>query len=89
MLYFGDTSPPSASENSYKKDLVKHCMLALQTVQHKGHIIIKLKESFSLFTAGLIFMMYKLFDSVCLMKPYASDFYSTDQYLICNGLNIH
>ena len=78
MLYFGDTSPLFDTENSYKKDLVKHCLLALQTVQHKGHVIIKLKESYSLFTAGLIFMMYKLFDSICMIKPYASDFYSTD-----------
>lgn len=58
MLYYGDIEIDTDTENAFKKEFTKHCILALQTVQHKGNTIIKLKEVFSSFTAGLIFMMY-------------------------------
>jgi len=87
MLYYGDLEK-SVGDNGPKYDLLNHCIACLQTVHHKGNAIIKLTDSFNLFNASLIFLLYQLFEQVTVTKPYAGDFTTFDQFLTCTGLRI-
>jgi hypothetical protein len=51
-------------------------------------MILKLPDAFTLFNASLAFLMYHLFESVTVSKPYASDFETSVQYLVCSGLHV-
>lgn len=73
MLYFGSTTPSS---------LLTHVALALQTTHHKGSVILHLSNSLDLFQSSAIFLLYLLFDSVAVIKPYASDFGEHDRLVV-------
>ena len=90
MLYFGDTKvkAPAGVEKEilYRKDFLKHCILGLATIQHGGNLVLKVYETYSAFTVGILFMLYHLFKTVTLMKPYNISFLSNRQYIVCKGL---
>ena len=90
MLYFGDTKAKahicSEKETLYKKDFLKHCILGLATLQHGGNLVLKVYETYSAFTVGILFALYHLFKTVTVMKPYNISFLSNRQYIVCKGL---
>ena len=49
-------------------------------------MILKLFESESEFTVGLIYILYSQFESILLNKPYCTSPLTSSQYLICKGL---
>ncbi|RVE50848.1 hypothetical protein evm_004415 [Chilo suppressalis] len=59
------------------------CLAALMLVRTGGHFVVKLFDVFTLFSVGLIYIMYKCFDHVCIHKPVTSRPANSERYLIC------
>ena len=83
MLYFGDTKNGSAlkdkrdKEIRYRSEFLKHCILGLTTLQHGGNMVLKVYETYTAFTVGILFVLYHLFKTVAIVKPYNSSFLSS------------
>ena len=60
--------------------------MGLMVTQHNGNLVIKMHEMHDMVTMGLLYTMYNLFQKISIVKPYASTFLSSRQYLICKGL---
>jgi hypothetical protein len=80
MLYYGESpfeksdfgqEQVETNEVLYKPYLLQHTIVGLSCLQHKGNMVLKLHETESEFTVGIIFILYALFDSVLLNKPYS------------------
>lgn len=61
------------------------CLVALMIVRTGGHFVTKLFDLFTLFSVGLVYLMYRCFDSVCIFKPNSSRPANSERYLICKG----
>lgn len=59
------------------------CLVALMIVRPGGHFVTKLFDLFTPFSAGLIYLMYRCFDSICIFKPNSSRPANSERYLIC------
>ncbi|XP_031833970.1 cap methyltransferase 1 isoform X2 [Nomia melanderi] len=59
------------------------CLVALMIVRVGGHFVTKLFDIFTTFSAGLVYIMYRCFDEVCLFKPNSSRPANSERYLIC------
>lgn len=59
------------------------CLVALMIVRPGGHFVTKLFDLFTPFSAGLVYLMYRCFDSVCIFKPNSSRPANSERYLIC------
>ena len=91
MLYYGDTKAKtkaavSARELSHTEDLLWHIIAGLSVLQHDGSLIVKIYTTQHLVTAGIVFLMYYLFRSVSIIKPYTVNGLSQRQYLVCKGI---
>mmetsp|Transcript_25973 Transcript_25973/g.34784 ORF Transcript_25973/g.34784 Transcript_25973/m.34784 type:complete len:109 (-) Transcript_25973:1131-1457(-) len=98
MLYYADTrligeeefkvTEPTAeaSESARLQNLLAHCIIGLATLQHNGSMVIKLYETHDVLSVSILFMLYGLFQKVCVLKPYATSFFESRQYLVCRGL---
>ncbi|KAK2588336.1 hypothetical protein KPH14_004352 [Odynerus spinipes] len=61
------------------------CLVALMIVRNGGHFVTKLFDLFTPFSAGLIYLMYRCFDEICIFKPNTSRPANSERYLICKG----
>ncbi|EFN75874.1 Uncharacterized protein KIAA0082-like protein [Harpegnathos saltator] len=61
------------------------CLIALMIVRTGGHFVTKLFDLFTPFSVGLVYLMYRCFDSVCIFKPNSSRPANSERYLICKG----
>ncbi|XP_063624160.1 cap-specific mRNA (nucleoside-2'-O-)-methyltransferase 1 [Cydia splendana] len=59
------------------------CLAALMLVRTGGHFVVKLFDVFTPFSVGLIYIMYRCFDKVCIHKPVTSRPANSERYLIC------
>ncbi|XP_026734620.1 cap-specific mRNA (nucleoside-2'-O-)-methyltransferase 1 isoform X2 [Trichoplusia ni] len=59
------------------------CLAALMLVRTGGHFVVKLFDVFTLFSVGLIYILYRCFDKVCIHKPVTSRPANSERYLIC------
>lgn len=59
------------------------CLVALMIVRPGGHFVTKLFDLFTPFSVGLVYLMYKCFDSVSIFKPNTSRPANSERYLIC------
>lgn len=75
MLYFGGEGD-NLNEAQYKQKMLEHVINGLKTVQHNGSILLKVYETYSAFTVSLIYILYSLFESVFITKPWGSSFAS-------------
>ncbi|KAF5272716.1 hypothetical protein FQA39_LY07743 [Lamprigera yunnana] len=69
-----------------KQLYVCQCLTALEIVRAHGHFVTKLFDLFTPFSIGLIFLMYKCFEKITILKPNASRPANSERYLICYGL---
>lgn len=58
------------------------CLAALSLVQKGGHFIVKLFDVFTLFSAGLVYLMHQCFKQITIIKPNASRPGSSERFLI-------
>ena len=61
------------------------CLVALSIVRTGGHFVCKLFDLFTPFSIGLIYLMYRAFDQVCIHKPNTSRPANSERYIICKG----
>lgn len=62
------------------------CLMALEIVRNNGHFVTKVFDLFTPFSVGLVYLMYKCFQKVTILKPNASRPANAERYLICYGL---
>lgn len=62
------------------------CLMALKIVRNNGHFVTKVFDLFTSFSVGLIFLMYKCFRKIAILKPNSSRPANAERYLICYGL---
>lgn len=61
------------------------CLVALMIVRVRGHFVTKLFDLFTPFSAGLIYLMYRCFEEICIFKPNTSRPANSERYLICKS----
>ncbi|XP_072753368.1 cap-specific mRNA (nucleoside-2'-O-)-methyltransferase 1 [Anoplolepis gracilipes] len=59
------------------------CLMALMIVRPGGHFVTKLFDLFTPFSVGLIYLMYRCFENICIFKPNSSRPANSERYLIC------
>lgn len=64
------------------------CLIALMIVRPGGHFVTKLFDLFTPFSIGLVYLMYKCFDSISIFKPNTSRPANSERYLICKRKRI-
>ncbi|KAI1280796.1 Cap-specific mRNA (nucleoside-2'-O-)-methyltransferase 1 [Halotydeus destructor] len=60
-------------------------LCALGILRTGGHFVCKLFDIFTPFSVGLVYIMYRCFDQVCLFKPNTSRPANSERYLICKS----
>ena len=61
-------------------------LCALSVLRKGGHFICKVFDLFTPFSIGLVYLMYRAFDQICIFKPVTSRPANSERYLICKGL---
>jgi hypothetical protein len=74
--------PDSSQEIKYKKFLLINTLLAFKCLAREGNFVIKLYDTFTNFTIGLIYFIFKNFESVTIFKPVSTRQYSSARYLV-------
>lgn len=59
------------------------CIVALSIVRVNGHFVTKLFDLFTPFSVGLVYLMYKCFKEVTIIKPNTSRPANSERYLVC------
>lgn len=59
------------------------CLTALSILREKGHFVCKLFDLFTPFSVGLIYLMYKCFEEIAIVKPNTSRPANSERYLVC------
>jgi len=59
------------------------CLVALMIVRPGGHFVTKLFDLFTPFSIGLVYLMYRCFEYICIFKPNSSRPANSERYLIC------
>lgn len=82
-----EISMPSASKELLSKELIIcNCIIALGVLQMNGTFIMKVSNTFTRFTVGLIYLLYKCFHAIAIVKPNGSRPISSERYLICKWM---
>lgn len=56
---------------------------ALSILREGGHFVCKLFDLFTPFSMGLVYLMYRAFDQVCIFKPVTSRPANSERYIVC------
>ena len=67
----------------YKNFLLINILLCFQILNKGGNFVIKIYDSFSLFTVSLIYILYKAFEKITVIKPFSTRPYSSSRYIVC------
>ena len=77
-----DFNPDYSQEIQYKKFFLINTLLAFKCLAKDGNFIIKLYDTFTHFTIGLIYLIFKNFERVSIFKPVSTRQYSSSRFLI-------
>lgn len=58
-------------------------LVAISIVRTEGHFVCKLFDLFSPFSAGLVYLLYRAFDQICIFKPNTSRPANSERYIVC------
>jgi cap1 methyltransferase len=67
------------SKNIY----ICQCLIALEILKKHGHFVTKVFDVFTCFSVGLLYLIYKCFEKVCILKPNSSRPANSERYVIC------
>ncbi|XP_072399860.1 cap-specific mRNA (nucleoside-2'-O-)-methyltransferase 1 isoform X1 [Diabrotica undecimpunctata] len=70
-----------------KSIYICQCLVALEIVRSHGHFVTKLFDVFTPFSVGILFLMFKCFEKVAILKPNSSRPANSERYFICSNLN--
>ncbi|CAG4971708.1 unnamed protein product [Colias eurytheme] len=80
---FSVTGQENLQEILSKQLYLCQCLAALMLVRTGGHFVVKLFDVFTKFSVGLIYIMYRCFEKVCIFKPVTSRPANSERYLVC------
>lgn len=78
--------PNGIKELFTKQFHLSNCVLALSLLCVRGTFISKIFDSFTPFTVGLIYLMYKCFDEIAIIKLNSSRPANSERYLVCRRM---
>ena len=58
-------------------------MLCFELLNKGGKCVLKIYDSFSLFTISLIYILYQNFEKITVIKPFSTRPYSASRYIVC------
>lgn len=73
-------------ELSAQRLLLCEIVTMLTCLKQGGHFVCKFFDILSESTAGLVWLLYQLFDEICITKPLSSRPANAERYIICKGL---
>jgi len=73
-------------EQYNKRQLIISCRYALTKLNEGGHFVCKILDTLTRFTAGLIYLLYRSFKSICILRPFTLDPASPERFLVCREL---
>lgn len=78
-------------QENYQEVHVKRLVLcqfltAINLLTKGGNFVCKIFDVFTPFTAGLVYILYRIFDKICIINPYSSRPANSERYIICQGL---
>ncbi|CAH8837433.1 unnamed protein product [Trichobilharzia szidati] len=83
---FDVSSQYNLQEVLSKQIYLCQCLCALINLRPGGHFLTKLFDTFTEFTAGLIYVMGHLFEEISIIKPVTSRPANSERYLVCKSL---
>lgn len=72
-----------SAEVVHKHSTLNYCLLALTLLRPNGSFIVKIYMTQQLFTVGLLYLMYRCFDKISVVKPNSCRSDNSEGYLIC------
>jgi 23S rRNA U2552 (ribose-2'-O)-methylase RlmE/FtsJ len=69
-----------------QKLLLCEIITMLTSLKQGGHFVCKFFDIVDEFTANLVWLLYQLFDEVCITKPLSSRPANSERYVVCKGL---
>ncbi len=69
-----------------KQLLLAQSVAALATLRVGGHFVVKCFDLFTPFSAGLLYLLHRSFDAICLYKPAQSRPANSERYIVCAGM---
>ncbi len=76
-------SPDYSQEMKYRKFMLINIILCFELLNKGGYFILKIYDSFSLFTISLIYILYQNFEKITVIKPFSTRPYSASRYVVC------
>ncbi|CEP07356.1 hypothetical protein [Parasitella parasitica] len=73
-------------ELSAQRLLLCEVVTMLTCLKQGGHFVCKFFDILSESTAGLVWLLYQLFDEICITKPLSSRPANAERYIVCKGL---
>ena len=61
-------------------------VVGLSLCKRGGHFVCKIFDSFTPFTVGMINLMWRHYERVCVVKPRTSRAANSERYVVCRGL---
>ncbi|CDW57523.1 cap specific mRNA [Trichuris trichiura] len=61
-------------------------LCALMVLGKGGNFVCKLFDTFTVFTVGLLYLLWRCFDQISIHKPHTSRPANSERYLVCLGL---
>ena len=74
------------TEQYTKRQFIISCRRALTKLRENGHFVCKLLDTFTRFTAGLVYLLYRSFKSIYILRPFTLDPANSERFLICYQL---
>ncbi|XP_065052037.1 cap-specific mRNA (nucleoside-2'-O-)-methyltransferase 1-like isoform X2 [Rhopilema esculentum] len=60
-------------------------LCALSIIRPGGHFVCKLFDTFTHFSVGCMYLLYRAFEDVCIFKPVTSRPANSERYIVCKG----
>ena len=73
----------SIQEFNSKQLYLAQCVLALSVIMIDGNFVMKLLDIFTPFSVSLIFLMYKCFNEISIIKPNTLKSSNSERFLVC------
>ncbi|CAI2185435.1 14363_t:CDS:10, partial [Funneliformis geosporum] len=78
-------------QERYQESLLKQLILCqvitmFMTLRKNGDFVLKVFDIFTPFTGGIVWILYRHFEKLCIIKPLSSRPANSEKYIICRNL---
>jgi len=88
MLVMADGSVDGDDEQEVHASQLILCeiLTMFNTLKKSGNFVCKIYDCLTPFTIGIVYILYRHFESVCIIKPWTSNPQSSERYVVCKNL---